>query len=63
MIATAPPGAAIRAKPGGADSSTRVSVASSGGGGSTDVPSPRMFSILVRRVGLAVLVPPQVSAS
>ncbi len=63
MIAAAAPGAAMRAKPGGADSSTRVSVASGGGGGSTDVPSPRIFSILSIRVGLAVLVPPQLSAA
>ena len=63
MIATAAPGAAARAKPAGGDSSTSVRWAVGGGGGSTEVPSPSRPSILATLVGLATLVPPQLSAS
>ncbi len=63
MSIAAAPGAAVRARPAGAESSTLVSTAFGGGGGSTDVPSPSSFSIFCTLVGLAGLVPPQLSAS
>ena len=63
MIAAAAPGAAARAKPAGGESSTSVRSAVGGGGGATAVPSPRSASILATLVGLASLVPLQLSAS
>ena len=48
MSTAAAPGAAVRAKPAGAESSTLVSTASGGGGGSTEVPAPSSCSILLR---------------